>query len=375
MAYNNLTVGASGKEVEQLQKALLARGYDLGSSGVDSIYGEKTAAAVRKYQQDNGLQIDGIAGQQTLSHLYGSTADTPEEPDLLTPEKPTFTDPYAQQLQALYDKVTKYPEFSYNINEDALFAQYRDSYTQAGRLAMEDAMGRSAAYTGGYGSSYSQAVGQQAYREQLQKLYDTVPRLEQRAYDRHQQQKEDLLEQYALTWQKAQQSYDRYRQELADYEKEKAQAYDRLQTLILETGYGPTKQELADAGMSQAQAQAFLKAYTAQHAPKQTGAAKPSAQQPEQPEAPYVDLEALGVSGYAALQKKLKEQYEKEGDGSIRRQLEHWLQMGYINEAARANIFQWLQVLPDENMDYWKMMENIGKIGLGVLFPSLKEET
>ena len=40
-----------------------------------------------------------------------------------------------------------------------------------GRLAMMDSMGRAAALTGGYGSSYAQSAGQQAYQKQMDSLY------------------------------------------------------------------------------------------------------------------------------------------------------------------------------------------------------------
>ena len=48
---------------------------DLGAQGIspgpiDGIYGPQTEQAVRRYQQQNGLTVDGIAGIQTFSQLY-----------------------------------------------------------------------------------------------------------------------------------------------------------------------------------------------------------------------------------------------------------------------------------------------------------------
>lgn len=65
----NLAYGSSGQDVRELQKALIAAGYDVGSSGADGIIGEKTAAAIKAYQRDNGLSVDGIAGTQTQGSL------------------------------------------------------------------------------------------------------------------------------------------------------------------------------------------------------------------------------------------------------------------------------------------------------------------
>ena len=46
---------------------------------------------------------------------------------------------------------------------------------QQGKQAMQDTMGQAAALTGGYGSTYGQAVGQQQYDAYLQNLNDEVP--------------------------------------------------------------------------------------------------------------------------------------------------------------------------------------------------------
>ena len=90
------------------------------------------------------------------------------------------------------------PKFSYDLNGDAIYQQYRDKYIQQGKLAMEDTIGQASAMTGGYGNSYAQSVGQQAYNSQLDKLNDIVPELYQMAYDRYNQEGQDLLNSIAL---------------------------------------------------------------------------------------------------------------------------------------------------------------------------------
>lgn len=52
---------------------------------------------------------------------------------------------------------------SIQIDEAALFDQYADYYKRQGMLAMEDTVGRVAAMTGGYGNSYAEVAGNQAY--------------------------------------------------------------------------------------------------------------------------------------------------------------------------------------------------------------------
>ncbi len=66
---SNLRRGSSGSDVSAMQQMLIDRGYDLGETGADGKFGPKTAAAVKQFQQDFGLQADGIAGDQTMSAL------------------------------------------------------------------------------------------------------------------------------------------------------------------------------------------------------------------------------------------------------------------------------------------------------------------
>lgn len=62
-----LRKGSQGEAVRQLQTWLNQLGYDCGA--VDGKYGDNTANAVRKFQSDNGLSIDGIAGDKTQAAI------------------------------------------------------------------------------------------------------------------------------------------------------------------------------------------------------------------------------------------------------------------------------------------------------------------
>lgn len=59
--------GSRGSEVSTIQDKLKRWGYYTGN--VDGIYGSLTVAAVKKFQQKNGLTVDGIAGTQTLTAM------------------------------------------------------------------------------------------------------------------------------------------------------------------------------------------------------------------------------------------------------------------------------------------------------------------
>jgi peptidoglycan hydrolase-like protein with peptidoglycan-binding domain len=62
----NVLPGSTGRNVEQVQIALVAVGYPIA---VDGTYGPRTEAAVRDFQAANNLEADGIAGPDTQTAL------------------------------------------------------------------------------------------------------------------------------------------------------------------------------------------------------------------------------------------------------------------------------------------------------------------
>lgn len=59
--------GSSGTDVIILQSILNSLGYDCG--GADGKFGSKTLKAVKKFQKDKGLTVDGIVGKNTWTAL------------------------------------------------------------------------------------------------------------------------------------------------------------------------------------------------------------------------------------------------------------------------------------------------------------------
>ena len=62
-----ISIGDRGEDVRSLQQRLKDYGYYNGS--VDGIYGQGTYDAVRRFQLDNSLTADGIAGDVTIGAL------------------------------------------------------------------------------------------------------------------------------------------------------------------------------------------------------------------------------------------------------------------------------------------------------------------
>ena len=69
----NDTWNAIKDHIIPIQEKLIEKGYNVGSCGADGIYGYSTVEAVKNFQRDNGLTVDGIAGPDTQDVLFNSS--------------------------------------------------------------------------------------------------------------------------------------------------------------------------------------------------------------------------------------------------------------------------------------------------------------
>ena len=247
-----ISYGSSGSDVSELQTLLNQNGYNLN---VDGIFGAKTQAAVKDYQQKNSLSVDGIVGTNTWGALAdansASTATSNTNQTTTAPKAPEYnyqeSDSVSKAYEALQQQMAQKPgsyqspwqasldealkniqnreKFSYDFNADALYQQYKDRYIQQGQQAMMDTMGQASAMTGGYGNSYAQTAGQQTYQGYLQGLNDKIPELAALAQDAYNQETQNLYNQFAMYGDLENQDYNRYRDQMSDYNA----ALDRLQ--------------------------------------------------------------------------------------------------------------------------------------------------
>ena len=75
-----LRKGSKGDTVRELQTMLLKLGYDLGPCGIDGDFGKATEAAVRSFQSDHRLAVDGVVGKNTWAELEKSLNQIAGEP-------------------------------------------------------------------------------------------------------------------------------------------------------------------------------------------------------------------------------------------------------------------------------------------------------
>ena len=61
--------GSKGESVKECQTLLEKAGYSVGPCGIDGDFGRATLAAVKAFQSDHGLVVDGIVGPKTRKEL------------------------------------------------------------------------------------------------------------------------------------------------------------------------------------------------------------------------------------------------------------------------------------------------------------------
>lgn len=86
-----LRKGSKGDAVVDLQNKLVKLGYYLGPYGVDGDFGTNTEKAVKQFQSDRGLAVDGVVGKKTFEALDKATEKKPADNKLYTIHIPHLT--------------------------------------------------------------------------------------------------------------------------------------------------------------------------------------------------------------------------------------------------------------------------------------------
>lgn len=177
-------------------------------------------------------------------------------------QKPgAYQSQWQTQLNDTLQKIQNREKFNYNINADALYQSYKDKFVRQGQQAMQDTMGQAAALTGGYGSSYGQNAGQQAYNAYLQNLGDVVPELYDIARSRYDQEGADLLNMYGILGDNEARDYGRWQDTMSAWQGERdylAGLYDSERAF----DYGKYRDDVSDAQWAQQMALNRKKLYS-----------------------------------------------------------------------------------------------------------------
>ena len=129
----------------------------------------------------------------------------------------SYESKYSAEIDKVLETILNREDFSYNMNADPLYQQYREQYVENGKKAMMDTVGNATALTGGYLNSYAQNVGQQAYDEYLNKLNGIAMDLRDRAFEQYSDEGDRLIEDITLLRSLDGDDYEKYLQELEQY--------------------------------------------------------------------------------------------------------------------------------------------------------------
>lgn len=304
-----------------------------------------TSAGVSGYTQS---KLNGLEGGYTPS---GSVQAAQAYLEQVKASKPgAYQSRWDDELTSLYDQIRNRKKFSYDMGTDPLYLQYREQYQRLGRLAMQDTMGQAAALTGGYGSTYGEQVGQQAYNAYLQNLNDIVPQLQQQAYQRYQDEGTDLYNQFSLVKSRDDTDYGRYRDTVNDwysdlsdarsaYSSERATDMSQWETML---NYWASKANNENA--------AYLQALAAeQAAAKGSGGGGSGSSKSSSGELSDKENEKIAKAAKAYMEKQSKVKLKDKRDGTPRtggatvyldsRSLDNYLNsLGY--NALQANTFK-----------------------------------
>lgn len=225
----NTTVDALASANNIANKNLIYAGntLEIPDGGSGSISGSSNVWTSVPMGNSGSRNTSSSSGYQQSSSVRDAQSDL-ENWENRRPA--AYDSAYSDQLDALISAATG-REFAYDPRRDPLYRSYRDSYTQGGRLAMLDAMGKAASLTGGLGNSYAQSVGQQAYGAYMQDLAQVIPELYEAAYGRFIDEGDQLQDQIELLSSLDDAQWDRYNDMLENYLDEGSFLLDKYETL------------------------------------------------------------------------------------------------------------------------------------------------
>ncbi len=135
---------------------------------------------------------------------------------------------YSDSIDRILYDILNREDFSYNMNADPMYQQYRESYIQNGKKAMMDTLGQATALTGGYLNSYAATVGNQVYDEYLNQMNDIALELRDRAYDMYVDEGDKLIEDITILRSLDGDDYDRYWDSVQQYYYDGEYLIDKL---------------------------------------------------------------------------------------------------------------------------------------------------
>lgn len=248
---------AAGQNVQVGVAPGAAAGAVAGASGSASGSSSRTTTPVtRNYQRServNQLYQNAMGAANNIPDDYDPSDDVlgyRQKVKDTEAEKPdAWKSRYDAQINEVLGQILNEDPFSYTGKDmmgDDMYKMYSDMYQRNARLAMENAMGDAQAMTGGYGSTYSQAAGQQAYDGTMANMNQIAMDLADRAYQRYQDTRTNRYNQIGTLTGLDDRDYGHYRDEIGDW-KDMLNYYAGRYDSEYAKDYGQYRDQVADA--------------------------------------------------------------------------------------------------------------------------------
>ena len=253
MASDLMNVGATGKYYKVQPNGKAQSGLSVGdrvvtNGGTYQILKVNSDGSYQSALYDEGLTTKNYSGKyandygpysgaqsissdtkkelsDALDEDYRSSVSSDRYEEVLSSKPGQYESAYRREMEEILEKLENREDFSYSLNDDILYRQYRDSYINAGRQAMEDVSGQAAALTGGYGNTYAASVSSAAYERYLAQLSDKIPELYQLSRQAYDAEADELYNLYSLYQAADSADYEKYRDSVSDWQNERNYYY------------------------------------------------------------------------------------------------------------------------------------------------------
>lgn len=206
-------------------------------AGMDAAHA--AAEALRnKYGYSGGVDGSDYIGipvedQVIMKPSYDYDDEQPEyNHDYIDSQRPEdYQSKYNAQIDALLNEYLNRDKFSYDVNSDPLYEQYKAQYLREGNRAMNDAMASAAASAGGM-NSYAMTAAQQANNYYNAQLTDKIPELYQLAYGMYLDDIDQQIKDLNILQDMDSTQYNRYRDTMADWRDDQNFTYNMYRDLM-----------------------------------------------------------------------------------------------------------------------------------------------
>ncbi len=214
---NGVGPGYTSKSSGPYSETKTGRNYDPSA---------KTSAAYSTMMAKQAAMPDDYEESDYVLQRRNQLADVEgQKPD-------PFVSKYQAQIDDLLNQIYSDKGFSYaakDLANDDLYKMYAQQYQDSASRAMRDTMGQAQAASGGYGSTYAQQVGQQAYDQTMAGLNDKVLDFRDRAYQVYKDTQSNRYNQLGAFQTQDNTDYGRYRDTVSDWQNDRAYYLNALQ--------------------------------------------------------------------------------------------------------------------------------------------------